>query len=134
MATSSKYFQGTGRRKTAIARVRMTPATKHSIKINDQDLDTYFKTQDLQKKALQSLAEEIVADQKFEITVHVNGSGTSSQSEAIRHGIARALEDFDKSLRANLKKAGYLTRDGRAKERRKFGLKKARKAPQWSKR
>lgn len=134
MATSSKYFQGTGRRKTAIARVRLTPSTKHSILINDQDLNSYFKTEDLQKKALQSLAADIVADQKFEITVKVEGSGTSSQSEAIRHGIARALEDFDKSLRSNLKKAGYLTRDGRAKERRKFGLKKARKAPQWSKR
>lgn len=134
MATSSKYFQGTGRRKTAIARVRLSPATKHSILINGQDLNSYFKTEDLQKKAIQSLAADITADQKFEITVKVEGSGTSSQSEAVRHGIARALEDFDKSLRASLKKAGYLTRDGRAKERRKFGLKKARKAPQWSKR
>ncbi len=134
MATPSRYFQGTGRRKTAIARVRITPSTKHSITVNDQDLDTYFKTEDLQKKAIQSIATEIVADQKFEITVKVIGSGTSSQSEAVRHGIARALEEFDASLRASLKKAGYLTRDGRAKERRKFGLKKARKSPQWSKR
>ncbi len=134
MATSSKYFQGTGRRKTAIARVRITPSTKQSITINDQSLEAYFKTEDLQKKALQSMSSDIVADQKFEISVKVLGSGTSSQSEAVRHGIARALEDFDKSLRSSLKKAGYLTRDGRAKERRKFGLKKARKAPQWSKR
>ncbi len=134
MATSSKYFQGTGRRKTAIARVRITPSTKQSITINDQALEAYFKTEDLQKKAIQSMAADIVADQKFEITVKVIGSGTSSQSEAVRHGIARALEDFDQSLRTSLKKAGYLTRDGRAKERRKFGLKKARKSPQWSKR
>lgn len=134
MATSSKYFQGTGRRKTAIARVRITPSTKQSITINDQALEAYFKTEDLQKKAIQSMASDIVADQKFEITVKVIGSGTSSQSEAVRHGIARALEDFDQSLRTSLKKAGYLTRDGRAKERRKFGLKKARKSPQWSKR
>jgi small subunit ribosomal protein S9 len=134
MATSSKYFQGTGRRKTAIARVRITPSTKQSITINDQALEAYFKTEDLQKKAIQSMSTDIVADQKFEITVKVLGSGTSSQSEAVRHGIARALEEFDKTLRSSLKKAGYLTRDGRAKERRKFGLKKARKAPQWSKR
>ncbi len=134
MATAAKYFQGTGRRKTAIARVRITPSTKSSITVNDQDLDTYFKTEDLQKKAIQSIATDIVADQKFEITVKVIGSGTSSQSEAVRHGIARALEEFDKTLRGSLKKAGYLTRDGRAKERRKFGLKKARKSPQWSKR
>ncbi len=133
-STPSKYFQGTGRRKTAIARVRITPSAKSSIRVNDQDLDTYFKTEDLQKKAIQALAETIVADQKFEITVKVIGSGTSSQSEAVRHGIARALEEFDKTLRTSLKKAGYLTRDGRAKERRKFGLKKARKSPQWSKR
>lgn len=133
-STTSKYFQGTGRRKTAIARVRITPSTKSSITINDQALDSYFKTEDLQKKALQSMSTDIVADQKFEITVKVIGSGTSSQSEAVRHGIARALEEFDKTLRSSLKKAGYLTRDGRAKERRKFGLKKARKAPQWSKR
>ncbi len=134
MATTSKYFQGTGRRKTAIARVRITPSTKQSIIINDQALEAYFKTEDLQKKAIQSMAADIVADQKFEITVKVLGSGTSSQSEAVRHGIARALEEFDKTLRGSLKKAGYLTRDGRAKERRKFGLKKARKSPQWSKR
>jgi small subunit ribosomal protein S9 len=134
MSATSTYFEGIGRRKTATARVRMTPASKQSILINDQDLATYFKTEDLQKKAIESMAQTIVKDQKFEITVKVTGSGTSSQSEAVRHGIARALEKFDGTLRAELKKAGFLTRDQRAKERRKFGLKKARKAKQWSKR
>lgn len=134
MSATSTYFEGTGRRKTATARVRMTPSNKQSILINDQDLATYFKTEDLQQKAIESMAQLIVKDQKFEITVKVNGSGTSSQSEAVRHGIARALEKFDGTLRSELKKAGFLTRDQRSKERRKFGLKKARKAKQWSKR
>lgn len=132
--STSTYFEGIGRRKTAVARVRITPSTKSSIKINDLELAGYFKTEDLQKKAIESVATEFAKDQKFDITVHVNGSGTSSQSESVRHGIARALEKFDPTLRAELKKAGFLTRDQRAKERRKFGLKKARKAPQWSKR
>lgn len=133
-ATHSKYFEAVGRRKTATARVRISPATKQSITINNTDLATYFKTAGNQTKAIEALSSEIVKDQKFDITVKVNGSGTSSQSEAVRHGIARALEKFDASLRTTLKKAGFLTRDQRAKERRKFGLKKARKAPQWSKR
>lgn len=133
-ATSTKYFEAIGRRKTATARVRLTPSTKQSITINDSDLATYFKTADLQAKAIEALALEFTKDQKFEVTAKVLGSGSSSQSEAIRHGIARALEKFNASLRSDLKKAGFLTRDQRAKERRKFGLKKARKAPQWSKR
>ncbi len=133
-ATQTKYFEAVGRRKTATARVRITPSTKQSITINDAELATYFKTENFQTKAIEALSSEFVKDQKFDITVKVNGSGTSSQSEAIRHGVARALEKFDASLRTTLKKAGFLTRDQRAKERRKFGLKKARKAPQWSKR
>jgi small subunit ribosomal protein S9 len=134
MSASSTFFQGTGRRKTSVARVRITPATKQSIKINDQDIASYFKTVDLQTKAVAAIASDIVKDQKFDITVIVRGGGTSSQAEAVRHGISRALESYDGTLRSVLKKAGYLTRDQRAKERRKFGLKKARKAPQWSKR
>ncbi|MFM2383921.1 MAG: hypothetical protein RIQ72_493 [Candidatus Parcubacteria bacterium] len=134
MSASSTFFQGTGRRKTSVARVRITPATKQSITVNDQDVASYFKTVDLQSKAVAAIASDIVKDQKFEITVIVRGGGTSSQAEAVRHGISRALESYDGTLRSVLKKAGYLTRDQRAKERRKFGLKKARKAPQWSKR
>lgn len=134
MSASSTFFQGTGRRKTSVARVRITPATKQSITVNDQDVASYFKTADLQTKAVAAIASDIVKDQKFEITVIVRGGGTSSQAEAVRHGISRALESYDGTLRSVLKKAGYLTRDQRAKERRKFGLKKARKAPQWSKR
>ncbi len=134
MSASSTFFQGTGRRKTSVARVRITPVTKQSITVNDQDVASYFKTVDLQSKAVAAIASDIVKDQKFEITVIVRGGGTSSQAEAVRHGISRALESYDGTLRSVLKKAGYLTRDQRAKERRKFGLKKARKAPQWSKR
>lgn len=134
MSASSTFFQGTGRRKTSVARVRITPATKPAIKINDQDLASYFKTTNLQHKVTEVIGSEIVKEQKFDITVIVKGGGTSSQAEAVRHGIARALETYDGELRTTLKKAGYLTRDQRAKERRKFGLKKARKAPQWSKR
>jgi len=134
MSAQSTYFEGVGRRKTAIARVRIVPSSKQSIKVNDADLASYFKTGDLQRKAVEAISSEVVADQKFEITAKVNGSGPSSQAEAVRHGIARALEKFDATLRAPLKKAGFLTRDQRSKERRKFGLKKARKAPQWSKR
>lgn len=132
--TTAKYFEAVGRRKTAIARVRITPATKQSITINENELATHFKTENYQAKALEAISSEIVKDQKFDITVKVNGGGTSAQAEAIRHGISRSLEKFDASLRSVLKKAGFLTRDQRAKERRKFGLKKARKAPQWSKR
>lgn len=134
MTAQAKYFEGVGRRKTAIARVRITPSTKQSILINGKEMAEHFKTGNLQKKALEASAIEAVGEKKFDITVMVNGSGSSSQAEAVRHGIARALEKFDASLRAPLKKAGFLTRDQRAKERRKFGLKKARKAPQWSKR
>ena len=134
MSAQPIYFEGIGRRKTAVARVRIVPSTKQSIKVNEDELVEYFKTLDLQTKAIESMSSEIIKEQKFEITVKVNGSGTSSQAEAVRHGIARALEKYDGTLRGVLKKAGFLTRDQRAKERRKFGLKKARKAKQWSKR
>ncbi len=133
MAEKSTYKQAVGRRKTAIARVRMTPSTKSSILINDRELADYFKTTELQNKALEALKKSGV-EGKYTITVKLIGGGSSSQAEALRHGIARALLEIDRNLRAVLKKEGFLTRDGRAKERRKFGLKKARKAPQWSKR
>lgn len=131
--SKTRYIETVGRRKTGTARVRITPATKHSITINDRELADYFKTKDLQDKALASLTKSGV-EQKFAITVKVMGSGISSQAESVRHGIARALEIFDPTLRALLKKEGFLTRDQRAVERKKFGLKKARKAPTWSKR
>ncbi|MEN9604748.1 MAG: ribosomal protein small subunit ribosomal protein [Candidatus Parcubacteria bacterium] len=135
MATKSesKYFEAVGRRKTSIARVRMVPASKITVSVNDIDFKEYFKTKELQDTAIESLT-KILPEKAFAITVKANGGGINGQAESVRLGIARALEEFDAELRGPLKKAGFLTRDGRAKERRKFGLKKARKAPQWSKR
>lgn len=133
MTTATKYIEAVGRRKTSTARVRITPASKQSISINERELADYFKTNDLQTVALESLAKSGL-EQKFAITVKIMGGGISSQAQAVRHGMARAIEKYDGHLRSTLKKEGFLTRDQRAKERRKFGLKKARKAPQWSKR
>jgi small subunit ribosomal protein S9 len=129
----ARYIEAVGRRKTSIARVRITPSSKSSYTINDRDLESYFPTSALQNTITEAFAKSKVAA-KFKITVRVKGGGVSSQADAVRHGIARALIDYDKELRGTLKKLGYLKRDPRAKERRKFGLKKARKAPQWSKR
>ena len=128
---NDRYIEAVGRRKTSVARVRITPSTKTTILVNEKELETYFPIKEMQTIAKQSFAE--VSD-KFKVTAHINGGGIHSQSEALRHGIARALINHKQELRKTLKKAGYLKRDPRAKERRKFGLKKARKAPQWSKR
>ena len=128
-----KYTEAVGRRKTATARVRITPAIKSSIVINDKDLTAYFSTKDLQLTASEAL-DKSKSTKKFKVTVIVKGGGINGQAEAVRHGIARAINELEPELRTNLKKAGFLKRDPRAKERRKFGLKKARKAPQWSKR
>lgn len=134
MSTEAKsYIESVGRRKTSTARVRISPASKQSISINDKALSDYFKTNDLQTVATEAF-EKSGIEQKFAVTVSVMGGGISSQAQAVRHGIARAIEGYDKNLRPKMKKEGLLTRDQRAKERRKFGLKKARKAPQWSKR
>ncbi|MDD5318454.1 MAG: 30S ribosomal protein S9 [Candidatus Pacebacteria bacterium] len=134
-AEKTKYTQSVGRRKTSSARARLTPASKFSITINDRELADYFKTSQLQKivtDAFDAVEEQL--PQKFTVTIHAIGGGISSQAQAVRHALARALATYDASLRTPLKKLGYLMRDPRAKERRKFGLKKARKAPQWSKR
>ncbi|MES3004701.1 MAG: 30S ribosomal protein S9 [Patescibacteria group bacterium] len=128
---AEKYIEAVGRRKTAVARVRLTPAAKTTFTINEKDLDGYFPIKEMQMIVKQPLLQ--VSD-KFKITAKIVGSGIHSQAEAMRHGIARALVEGEAELRKGLKKAGYLKRDPRAKERRKFGLKKARKAPQWSKR
>lgn len=135
MATHEKtaYFEAVGRRKTAIARVRLFPASKMTFTVNDKELADYFVTEELQKIAHDSFTEGKPAD-KFKVTAKIVGGGIHSQAEAFRHGIARALIKYDVELRSKVKKPGYLKRDPRAKERRKFGLKKARKAPQWSKR
>jgi len=125
------YIETVGRRKTSVARVRITPSLKTTFLINEKELEKYFPTKEMVIIVRQPL--EAVTD-KFKVTSHIKGGGIHSQSEALRHGIARALTEYNGELRKTLKKAGYLKRDPRAKERRKFGLKKARKAPQWSKR
>jgi len=133
--TKKKYFEAVGRRKTSTARVRLHPteSTKHGFMVNGRDLKTYFPTAELRHLVMGPL--ELAATvSKFNVTSIIKGGGIHSQAEALRHGIARALTVFDIELRKTLKKVKMLKRDPRAKERRKFGLKKARKAPQWSKR
>ena len=126
-----RYTEAVGRRKTSVARVRITPASKNTFEVNESGLEKYFPVAE-HRKIVKSAFEEIVGS--FKVTAKVKGGGVASQAEALRHGIARALIKADPMLRSELKKKGFLRRDPRAKERRKFGLKKARKAPQWSKR
>ena len=128
-----KYFEATGRRKTAVARVRLYTKGDKGMEVNKMDLAKYFPTKDLQATALASL-DKMKSLDRFKVTAMVNGGGINAQAEAIRHGIARALVIFNPDYRKRLRKAGYLTRDPRMKERKKFGLKRARRAPQWSKR
>lgn len=129
----TKYFEAVGRRKTAIARARITPAAKQSITVNDKDVNEYFVTQEMQMIAEAAFVQSKIA-QKFKVTAILTGGGIHSQAEALRHAISRALLDYDLELRKKLKKLGFLKRDPRAKERKKFGKVKARKSPQWSKR
>lgn len=125
-------YYGTGRRKTSVARVRLVPG-EGNIKINGHDMSEYFglKTLELIVKQPLVLTE---TEEKYDVIAKVEGGGASGQAGAIRHGISRALLLVDTELRKSLKKAGFLTRDPREKERRKYGLKKARKASQFSKR
>lgn len=131
--SSERYFEAVGRRKTASARVRITPTSKESLSINDKAVVDYFATVNLQNIST-SAPSGAEIEQKFAVTVHVNGGGINAQAEAIRHGYSRALVKYDENLRGSLKKAGFLKRDSREVERKKPGLKKARKAPTWSKR
>ena len=128
-----KYFEGVGRRKTAIARVRISSQKEKSFIINTKPLEDYFPLKNLQKIVLSPLNLADCLD-KFQVSAKVKGGGMTSQAEAIRHGLSRALVLFDAELRKQLKKAGFLKRDPRMKERKKFGLKRARRAPQWQKR
>ena len=133
MYTSAKpYFYGTGRRKKSVARVRLYPGTG-VVTINGRDIDTYFGLETLKFIVNQPFG---VTDTvgKFDIVANVNGGGFSGQAGAIRHGVARALLSADETYKPLLKKAGFLTRDPRMKERKKYGLKGARRAPQFSKR
>jgi len=129
----TKYTAAVGRRKTASATVRVTPAAKTSIIVNGKPAEEYFKTRERQNITLDAFHLDSV-EGNFEVTAKVAGGGISAQAEAIRMGIARALEKFDANLRKPLKEAGFLTRDPRSVERKKPGLLKARKRPSWSKR
>ena len=129
----NRYIEAVGRRKTATARVRITPSTKATFTINDKEVKDYFSTEELQMISQEALAKSEIGE-KFTVTVHVNGGGIHAQAEAVRHGLSRTLVLRDEQVKNNLKKLGFLKRDARKVERKKFGLKKARKAPTWSKR
>lgn len=132
MAKSTAKFYGTGRRKSSVARVYLVPG-KGNITINKRNIDEYFGLETLKVIVRQPLSATETAD-KFDVLVTVHGGGTTGQAGAIRHGISRALLQADNDYRPVLKKAGFLTRDPRMKERKKYGLKAARRAPQFSKR
>ena len=133
-ATKKKVqYWGTGRRKKAVARVRLIPAGDGTITVNDKTLDAYFGIDTLKYIVRQPLVLTDTAA-KYDVIVNVIGGGFTGQAGAVRHGIARALLEAEPETRATLKKAGFLTRDSRMKERKKYGLKKARRAPQFSKR
>ena len=132
-----KYIEAVGRRKTSTARVRISESAKGSMVINGVDAKEYFKTEDARRliqdpivKAISALMPGI----KWTIVAKISGGGLHSQAEAFRHGLSRAFVEMNSESRPKLKTLGFLKREARAKERRKFGLKKARKAPQWSKR
>jgi len=126
------FFRGTGRRKRSIARVMMKPGTG-IVSVNGRDAENYFPIEIIRQEAMRPLVLVGLAD-RLDIIVNVHGGGVSGQAGAIRHGIARALLEYDGGLRPQLKEKGYLTRDARVVERKKYGLKKARRAPQFSKR
>ncbi len=132
MYEGNPYFYGTGRRKKSIARVRVYPGTGKII-INDREIDNYFGLETLKLIVRQPLV-LTETEEKFDVICKVQGGGVTGQAGAIRHGLSRALLQHDENLRPLLKKAGFLTRDPRMKERKKYGLKGARRAPQFSKR
>jgi len=134
MTTANKqYTEAVGRRKTAVARVRISESTKAQFTVNEKAMEEYFKSPSEKERCVEPLTAS-GDKKKFVISAHVKGGGIASQAYAIRLGLSRAIIDLDKDLRVTLKSKGLLTRDAREKERRKFGLKKARKSPQWSKR
>lgn len=133
MAEQKRYYQGTGRRKTAVARVRLFPGTGEFV-VNGRSAQEFFGARETLHHTINSPL--VVTNQQgaFNVLVKVRGGGDSGQAQAVRHGIARALLDSDETLRPVLKKAGFLTRDPRMKERKKAGLRRARKAPTYTKR
>jgi len=135
MATKKEgaYIETVGRRKTAVARARLTPSTRTAVVVNDKDANVYFTTEELRLTAMEPFL-KVTLPTQFMVTVVVRGGGIAGQATSVRHAISRALIEHDPSLRTALKKEGFLKRDPRAKERRKPGLVKARKRKQWSKR
>ena len=136
MAAAKKdvYVEGIGRRKTATARVRLTPAKETTITVNGKDVKEYFPHESLRKGLMSVLETPDAGIEHYSISAHVTGGGTTAQAEAIRLGIARALVKEKAERRSPLKLLGFLKRDPRSVERKKFGLRKARKRPAWSKR
>jgi len=128
-----RYIEAIGRRKTAVARVRLFTKGDKEFIVNNKPYQQYFQTTEDQESSVASMKKMKCLD-KFRITVKVKGGGHRAQAEAVRHGTARVLVDFNNNFRKRLRKAGFLTRDPRMRERKKFGLKRARKAPQWAKR
>ena len=128
-----RYFEAIGRRKTAVARVRLFTRGDKAFLINSKPYQKYFILEEDQQIATSSMKKMKCLD-KFRVSVIVKGGGHHAQAEAVRHGTARVLVDFNNNFRKRLRKAGYLTRDPRMRERKKFGLKRARNSPQWSKR
>tara|TARA_Y100000310_G_scaffold345182_1_gene462430 strand:- start:1735 stop:2151 length:417 start_codon:yes stop_codon:yes gene_type:complete len=133
LISKDRFIECVGRRKTSSARVRAFSAGRSDFTINDKKIDEYFPTEEL-RAIVQEPFSKLDVKEKLKISVIVRGGGIHSQAEAIRHGLTRVLVKIDETLRIPAKQAKFLTRDSRMKERRKFGLKKARRAPQWSKR
>ncbi len=128
-----RYFEAVGRRKTAVARVRLFTRGEKQFLVNGRPYQEYFVLAEDQQMVTASMRKMKCLD-KFKVTVLVKGGGRSAQAEAVRHGTARVLVDFNNNFKKRLRKVGYLTRDPRMRERKKFGLKRARKSPQWAKR
>ncbi len=127
-----KYYEAVGRRKTAVARVRLSEK-KSGIVVNEKDYKDYFKLNG-QHLIIESPLKAVVLEKDLGATVKVFGGGIKAQAQAVRHGLARALVKYNEEFKGKLRRAGFLTRDPRMVERKKYGLKKARRAPQWSKR
>lgn len=132
-AKRARYFEAVGRRKTAVARIRLQPQGSKEISINGKPLEKYFPVSEWQQIVRSAIGQADSLD-KFTMAVKVKGGGLQAQAEAVRHGLARVLVKMDAALRPKFKKAGFLTRDSRMRERKKPGLKRARRAPQWKKR
>ena len=134
MTTQESYYYGTGKRKSAIARVRLYPGGTGTVIVNGKPLEEALPWLDWQKRAVQPFATIPATADRFNVVAKIEGGGVSAWADALRHGIARALLVADPNLRKELRKHGYLTRDARIKESKKYGLKRARRAPQYTKR